>query len=177
MGAEQLFNGPIPGESLTRSPSERGPYEMPPKFASTAEAMDYLLGVITSDNFIDNFAEIIKPDKAIFVDKLTAELVKEGFINGLWTVDTAMLLVEPLMALMIWAAAQLDATVSFSNDTGYEDRTGFDYVTDALIGDPNEIMIQQPEEGELEQEGLDEQPEIPEQPNAPVGASPLLGGL
>jgi len=167
MGPENLFSGPIPGQSLTRSPDQRAPYEMPPKFPDTAAAMDHLLLMVHNEKFIRNFATLVKKNKKMYLDKMVSAILQQGFVHGMWTVDTAMLLIEPLLCLLVWAAAQQDATVSFSTDTGYEDRTGFDYVTDALVGDPNEVAIGKPTDKEVI-----ETKEVVE----PSQQSPLVGG-
>lgn len=178
MGPENLFTGPIPGQSLTRSPDQRAPYEMPPKFASSTAALDHLLLMITDRTFIKNLAILLRQNKKLKIDRMASAILQQGFVNGMWTVDTAMLLIEPLLCLMVWAAAQQDASVTFSNDTGYEDRTGFDYVSGALGGDPDEVMNDRPvsDTDVLEEKhGAEQAPEAPAQAAAPQ--SPLVGGI
>jgi len=172
MGPEGLFTGPIPGQSLTRSPDQRAPYEMPPKFAKTADALDHLLLMVTDKKFIKNFAILLRKNKKLKLDKMVSAILQQGFVNGMWTVDTAMLLIEPLLCLMVWAAAQQDASVTFSTDTGYEDRTGFDYVTNALVGDPNVIANDMSASNE---EVLDEKSQGITDDATPAPQSPLLG--
>lgn len=185
MPQNPLTNAPIPGQSLTRSPDQKGPWEMPPKFPNTMEAMDHLLGVVSNRKFMKNYARLVAKDKKLFVDRLASSMLQEGFINGMWTVDTMMLLIEPLIALLVWAAAQLDATVSFSNDTGFEDRSGFDYSDDAIMQTLNpENAIEQPPEEDVQdaQAELSEQQgtEAPVNPNVAAPSqgpsSPLVGG-
>lgn len=172
MGPEQLFTGPIPGQSLTRSPDQRGPYEQPPKFARAEDALDHLLLMVTDKKFIKNYAFLLRKNKQLKLDKMVSAVLQQGFVHGLWTVDVAMLLVEPLLCLMVWAAAQQDASVTFSTDTGYEDRTGFDYVTNALVGDPNVIANDMPATNE---ELLDEKAKGVTDDSTPAPQSPLLG--
>lgn len=181
--AENLFNAPIPGQSLTRSPDQRGPYEQPPKFADTEQALDHLLAMVMDKDFIKNFGTLVSKNRKLYIDKMASAILQKGFVNGMWTVDTMMLLVEPLICLLVWAAAQQDATVTFSTDTGYEDRTGFDYVTDALVGDPQEVAI--PHETDKEairakqataKESAEGHREAPREAVAQPSQSPLVGG-
>lgn len=180
MKPEQLFNAPVPGQSLTRSPEAKGPWEMPPKLTTPEEAMDHMLGVIMSKKFAQNLATLLRKDKKAHIDKIASQMVQEGFIGGLWTVDIAMLIIEPVLCMLVFAAAQLDASVSFSTDSGYEDRTGFDYLTDAVMDADPEVNANMgiPAEEISETKGAVEEsqptPEVPAQPPAPI--SPLIGG-
>lgn len=181
MSAQGLFSGPIPGQSLTRSPDQKAPFELPPKFADTDAALDHLLMMVMDKKFIKNFSVLVKKNKKLFVDKMASAILQKGFVHGMWTVDTMMLLVEPLICLLVWAAAQLDATVSFSTDTGYEDRTGFDFVTDALLGSPNDQMITHETSDDVVATKQTAVAEAEQQPTeAPrqeaAMASPLVGG-
>lgn len=170
--ATNLFDAPIPGQSLTTDPDSAGPWEMPPKFNNTNQALDHLFKVVTSQTFIRNYTTVLEEDKKCYIDQLAVHMLSEGFINGFWTVDVMMLLVEPLIIMLVWAAAQLHKNASFSNDTGYEDRTGFEELA-GLVAD-DEIA-----------EGPSETPEEPAEDQAPaqspltanVPQSPLTGGM
>lgn len=172
MEAEAIFNGPIPGQSLTQDPNSRGPWEMPPKFSTPNQAMDHLFKVVTSKQFIKSYDTLLSEDKRFFTDELASQMLMEGFMNGLWTPDMMLLLIEPLIVMMVWAAAQLDRSPTFSNDTGYEDRTGFEEILGLV--DDEEIP-----------EGPVDVPEEPEEPDAPeespltsnIPKSPLTGGM
>lgn len=178
MAAEQIFNAPIPGQSLTQDPNMRGPWEMPPKFSSANQAIDHLFSVVTSEKFITNYDKLMSEDKKFYVDRLATSMLEEGFINGLWSVDVMLMLVEPLIIQLVWAAAQLDRSPSFSNDTGYEDRTGFEDVTQMVLEGAEVPTAPQetPEEAQME---APEQPEIPPQlaQVAQNKQSPLVGGM
>lgn len=183
MTPDKLFNAPVPGQSLTRSPEAKGPWEQPPKFVTTEEALDHLFGVVMSKGFAQNLAKIVSRDKKAFIDRIASAMLQEGFINGLWTVDVLMLLVEPLIVLLVYAASLLDATVSFSTDSGYEDRTGFDYLTDAVLGQPADDAMIPKETNEQKLDaamnaGDNQGTDAPTAPN-PVAPqqSPLVGGV
>lgn len=163
-----IFNGPVPGQSLTQDPDMRAPYEQPPKFNTPNQALDHLFNVVTSEGFVDAYDTLLREDKRFYTDELVVNMLTEGVINGLWTPDVMMLLVEPLTIMMVWVASQLNRSPSFSNDTGYEDRTGFE----ELVGMVDEVEPEAPEEA----------PELtPEEPTSPLTAnipqSPLTGGM
>jgi hypothetical protein len=172
MKAEGIFSGPIPGQSLTADPSSPAPHELPPKFTTVNQASDYLYNIVTDKKFIKNYATLLQEDKKFYVDALVYNMLSEGFINGLWTVDLMVLLVEPLTILMIWVAGLLDKSPSFTTDTGYEDRTGYEELMSALDA---EEVVEEPEEV------VEEAPVEPEAPTSPltnqVPPSPLTGGL
>lgn len=174
-GSETVFNAPIPGQSLTQDPGSRGPWEMPPKFTTTNQALDHLFNVVTSKNFIQSYGELLMEDKKFYTDELAAGILSEGFINGLWTTDTMMLLMEPLIILMVWAAAQLDKSPSFSTDTGFEDRTGFEALTDIVVEDIPEEPPVEPEE--VPEEPTEPTPPIVSQLEGGQQTSPLVGGM
>lgn len=167
----QVFNGPIPGQSLTQDPTSRGPWEMPPQMNTANQAIDHLFNTVTSPKFIAAYDELLREDKRFYVDELVVGMLSEGFLNGLWTVDMMVLLVEPLTVLMVWSAAQLDKSPSFSGDTGVEDRTGFEELTEIMLEDAPEIVPEEPTE-------VPEEPTIPveENPAATAPQSPLVTG-
>lgn len=171
MSAEQIFNGPIPGQSLTQDPEMRGPWEMPPKFNTPNQAIDHLFKVVTSRGFIKHLDNLLSEDKKFYIDEIASGMLSEGFMQGLWTVDVMMLLVEPLITLLIWDAAQLNLSPSFSNDTGYEDRTGFEDLTRDLV--ESDEVPEAPEETLEEPEAT--RATSPLTSNIP--SSPLTGGL
>ena len=178
MQPEDLFNAPIPGQSLTQDPNSRGPWEMPPKFNSVNAATDHLFKTIMSPSFIDALSTIASEDKKFYVDELVAAILSEGFLNGLWTVDAMLLLVDPLTAMLVWAYSHLDASPTFSTDTGYEDRTGFEDLVSEALGDTDTPTAPT---------ATQEIPEDPQETQGPTGAqspltsnvpqSPLTGGL
>lgn len=183
---DQLFNAPVPGQSLTDDPSSRKPWEMPPRFTSTGKALDHLFQAVTDKKFMGSFNKLMKEDRMFFVDRIAAQMLQEGFLHGLWTVDMMVTLVEPLIVMLVWLASTMDLVVSFSTDNGSEDRTGFEDVFEGLVGfDEAAQETQETADGaDVSQEG--EQPvpaeaaPAPQMPPAAAPAapqSPLVGGM
>lgn len=175
MAQPNYFNAPIPGQSLTQDPSSAGPWERPPKFNTVNQALDHMFQVCTSKGFINNYNKLLMEDKKFYVDELVSGMLSDGFIKGLWTVDVMSLMVEPLLILMVWVAAQLDQSPSFSTDTGYEDRTGFD----ELVGMVTEDDVTQFQEGSQDEQDLTEgtQDNQPQSPLVAGNQSPLVSGV
>ncbi len=173
MQPTDLFNAPVPGQSLTRSKENKMPMELPPKLTTLEEALDHMFGVIMSKQFGKHLATLVVKDKKAHIDRIASQMVQQGILGGLYSVDVAMLLVEPVLCMLIFAAAQLDATVSFSTDTGYEDRTGFDYLTDAVMKqDPDDtVQLGVPDSEKEEAQAEQGEAKVPQSPT-----SPLIGG-
>lgn len=169
MAQPNYFNAPIPGQSLTQDPAAGGPWEQPPKFTTVNQALDHMYQVCTTKGFINKYDTLLREDKKFYVDELVVGMLQEGFINGLWTVDVMMLMVEPMIGLMVWVAAQLDRSPSFSGDTGYEDRTGFEELEGMVV---NDDLFQDTAPAELPQE----QQAAPESPLVQGNQSPLVTG-
>ena len=176
---DQLFNAPIPGQSLTEDPSSRKPWEMPPKFPEIGGALDHLYNTVTGKKFMRAFNKLIKEDKKFFIDRLASQMLQEGFLHGMWTVDMMLSLVEPLMTMLVWLASTMELPVSFSTDTGAEDRSGFEDIFGDLVGFNEGADV-----AEAEAEGSPVEPEILQEPvqQAAVALaapqqSPLVGGM
>lgn len=169
MQPTDILKGPIPGQSLTDSPDMASPWEQAPKFNTANQALDHLFDTVTKKSFIDSYDTLLKEDKRFYVDSLVSNMLVEGFVNGLWTVDVMMLLVEPLLVIMVWAAAQLRRSPSFSNDSGYEDRTGFEELTGMMVEEADEAEVE-PTEAPTEEEPLSPL-------TSDIPASPLTEGM
>ena len=182
---DQLFNAPIPGQSLTDDPNARKPWEMPPQYATSGKALDHLFKTVTNKKFMQAFHKLIKEDKKFYVDTIACQMLQEGFLHGLWTVDLMLTLIEPLIITLVWLASTMDLSVSFSTDNGSEDRTGFEDIFGELVGfDAASEQAQAESEGtDVTAEGQAEaQPAQTPEPRAaqiPQAApqSPLVGGM
>ncbi|WFZ78503.1 hypothetical protein MQM1_020 [Aeromonas phage vB_AsaP_MQM1] len=182
---DQLFSAPIPGQSLTEAPDSRRPWELPPKFNTSGQALDHLFNTIIGKKFQRNFHKLMKEDKQFFVDRIAAQMLQEGFLNGLWTVDLMLVMVEPLIIMLVWLSSTMDLTVSFSTDNGSEDRTGFEGIFEAMMGGPvgfddaaqaTEDAAQGPDAASQGAGQPAEQPQAT--PSAQQGmVSPLVGGM
>ena len=102
-GLDPFQTIPIPGQSLTRAPGTY-PFERPPQFVDPEEAFQALLRSMTRERSAEellNLLEIGVPVKAI-----VQTILQGGFMEGKWTVDVALLLSQPLTALIFRMARE-----------------------------------------------------------------------
>jgi hypothetical protein len=102
-GELDMWSAPIPGQSLTREPGSY-PFERPPQFTDPEDAFTALLKALTQERAaiqLMNMLEIGVPVKAI-----VQTILQGGFMEGKWSVDVALLLSQPLTALILRMARE-----------------------------------------------------------------------
>ena len=98
-----IFDAPIPGQSLTDEPGNY-PWEHPPQTASIEEATDYVYESIMKEKNMERMFTLLR--MGIPIEALVKVITFSGFIQGKWTVDVAKLL-EPIVAMMLTGEAAL----------------------------------------------------------------------
>jgi len=98
-----VFDAPIPGQSLTDEPGNYA-WEHPPQTASIEEATDYVYESIMKEKNMERMFTLLR--MGIPIEALVKVITFSGFIQGKWTVDVAKLL-EPIVAMMLTGEAQL----------------------------------------------------------------------
>ena len=98
-----IFDAPIPGQSLTDEPGNY-PWEHAPQTASIEEATDYVYESIMRKENMERMFTLLR--MGIPVEALVKVITFSGFLEGKWTVDVAKLL-EPIVAMMITGEASL----------------------------------------------------------------------
>jgi hypothetical protein len=89
----EMFNGPIPGESLTQPPGNT-PWEKPPKYAKVEEALSFYMDKFEDPQKLEDFLFLLSNDAPL--DLMVDNLLGMGEMNGLHTADTS-LLVGPIL--------------------------------------------------------------------------------
>jgi len=92
------FGAPIPGQSLT-TPPKNMPYEKPPQFTKVEDAMNYLMGQLTDQQFMPQLLQMMEAKMPI--EAIARTLLFTGFASGKWTVDMVLLMYKPLMLLLM----------------------------------------------------------------------------
>tara|TARA_R110000803_G_scaffold95916_1_gene163999 strand:+ start:231 stop:737 length:507 start_codon:yes stop_codon:yes gene_type:complete len=92
-----MFEAPIPGESLTTEPGGR-PWEQPPQFTTVEEAIDHYVTQMSSDEFYDQLVEVL--EMGVPVVTLVDIIQTSGMMNGKHTVDVGIL-ISPVLIEMI----------------------------------------------------------------------------
>lgn len=107
-----MFNAPIPGQSLTTQPKSR-PWEKPPKTTNIDKAMATVLQSVTQKSAAKgllNYMELGFP-----IESLSQTLLMTYVMKGEFTVDVAMLLMEPTCMLLAKMAKQVGIEPVFSS--------------------------------------------------------------
>ena len=126
------FGAPVPGQSLTNSPSQKYPWEQAPEYTNVTQAQMYLFEKLTEKEVYLSVTDAIS--EGIPIDILTRTILFDGYSRGLWDADLMLLLIEPT-AVILMALAE---------------RTGLDYVIED--GDQDEY---DEEDVEAQKKGFD----------------------
>ena len=112
------FGAPIPGESLTSSPTKRMPWERPPQFTNITDAVKYLYERLTIDTNLSDIIDMLR--KGITVEEVSRVILTAGFSEGKWNNDLLLLLIEPLMYLLYFLSVQSGVDPIFYQEEDYD---------------------------------------------------------
>jgi hypothetical protein len=90
---EQMFSGPIPGESLTREPGN-APWEQPPQLDKVEDVMGFYMDRFERDEVLEGLLDIL--DKGMAVEHFVDTTLLYGEMEGKHSVD-ASVIVAPLL--------------------------------------------------------------------------------
>jgi hypothetical protein len=113
--AKDPFDRPVPGQSLTGEVGKH-PWENPPQMTNLDQALMFILEKLRSDKKTQKgYDQLITLGMPI--ESMVNTIAFGGFVEGLWTVDTAELLKPPLMgALFMYAQEKGLPLVMYNND-------------------------------------------------------------
>lgn len=100
---EVLFEGSTPGESLTKDPNERYPWEGQPRYTSVKEAREKIFLQLLEPERLRSLQQLLS--NQVPVNAIAITLLKEGFQSGAINPDMMLNLLEPVM-VMITAIAE-----------------------------------------------------------------------
>ena len=116
---EVLFEGPTPGQSLTKDPDERYPWEGPPKYTSLKDAREQIfLNMLEPEN-LKNIQQLMLND--LSVNTIAQVILKDGFEKGAWNPDLMLQLLEPTMYMLLAVAERSGIEVEVESDIEPED--------------------------------------------------------
>ena len=110
MGDARPPDAPIPGQSLTQSPESPLPYERPPQFTSEDEASHAIFMAMTEKEELGKVLQML--DAGVPVSTMAQSIIMFGASEGKWSMDLALLLLEPTMAILAGVGSQ--AGINFS---------------------------------------------------------------
>ena len=88
---ENIFDSPIPGESLTKTPGNAA-WENPPQYVNVDEASEYIWEKLHEEKFLDQVVSFLSND--VPIEAIARMILFGGFVEGKWTPDVAILLSE-----------------------------------------------------------------------------------
>ncbi len=96
--AEELFDAPIPGMSLTHELGAR-PWQTPAQFPTVDEAIEYYMASMTSEEFMEQLIDVL--EMGVPVTSIANSMQLSNVMEGKHTVDVGMLVVPLLMELIM----------------------------------------------------------------------------
>ena len=88
---ENIFDTPVPGESLTKTPGNAA-WENPPQYVNVDEASEYIWEKLHEEKFLDKVVSFLAND--VPIEAIARMILFGGFVEGKWTPDVAILLSE-----------------------------------------------------------------------------------
>lgn len=96
------FDGPIPGQSLTREPGSAA-WERPSKYSDPLDAFEMYMEQLADEDVLDNVMDMI--DIGIPISVVSATMLGMGVMEGMHTVDVKLLL-NPLLMTQLKTLAE-----------------------------------------------------------------------
>ena len=102
--AQDPFDHPIPGQSLTEEPGKHV-FEKPPEITDVDDAVEYVVGKISENpEAIEKFEKLMMTGMPI--ESIVNTISFSGFAEGKWNPDIAELMKPPLSAFFIILARE-----------------------------------------------------------------------
>jgi hypothetical protein len=158
--ATALMNKSVPGQSLTRNPDSRAPYESAPASTELSEVTQILFGILTRDETMQSLADTASQGSGVDIDTMAGIVLHEAFSNGKITPDLAILAVEPCIEILMFISSLLDIPVKFSSDDVETDWQGVMRVASKQaknVGASSPATLQE----WLAQNDIEDEPEVP----------------
>ena len=97
------FDAPMPGESLTAEPGAMQ-YERPPDLNTDDEVMDFLFEKVSREDTYVTLMRMI--DVGLPIVTIADQVLLSGASAGKWSLDVAMLTMEPLVLMLATLATR-----------------------------------------------------------------------
>ena len=105
---------PLPGQSLTDDPEDRGDWENPPEFTSVEKASEYLFDYIIEDERYEGFMDSL--ENGFTIMELSQIILFDGFRKGKWNPDLMLLLIEPTAYMLMGLAERVNIDYDVDED-------------------------------------------------------------
>mgnify|MGYP005995850973 FL=1 len=100
----------IPGQSLTNSPEQPYNWERPAEYTNPREAMLYVFETLTVPDTTANV--LLSISNGVGVVDIASITLYSGFLEGKWSPDLMLLLMEPTMYMIMALAEKADIPYS-----------------------------------------------------------------
>jgi|TARA_R110001592_G_scaffold179856_1_gene421803 hypothetical protein len=100
-----LFNAPIPGQSLTAEPGAR-PWQQPSQFPTVEEAFEFYVKRITDPDINDSLFDALEMGTP--VTAIAEIIVQSGVMEGKHTIDVSIQILPVLMELIAYLAEEME---------------------------------------------------------------------
>jgi hypothetical protein len=111
---------PIPGQSLTNAPDQPYNWEKPSEYTNPKEAMLYVFETLTVPETTENL--LISLKNGVGVIDIASITLYSGFLEGKWSPDLMLLLMEPTMYMIMALAEKADINYSLeAGDDGVQE--------------------------------------------------------
>jgi hypothetical protein len=100
----------IPGQSLTNSPDQSYNWEKPTEYTNPKEAMLYVFETLTVPETTAN--TLLSISNGVGVVDIASIVLYSGFLEGKWSPDLMLLLMEPTMYMIMALAEKADIPYS-----------------------------------------------------------------
>jgi len=111
------FDAPIPGQSLTAPLGDR-PWQRPPRFAKADDALAFYVERITTPRAANQMFDVL--EMGVPIASLVDAMQLSGVMEGLHTVDVAVLVNPILVELMEGLAKNADVSYKVGDTDGEE---------------------------------------------------------
>jgi len=158
----QNFDAPIPGQSLTHELGAR-PWQNPPQYSTLEEAVEFYVPRLANKNFVGRMIDIL--ERGVPITALAETMTLGGVMQGLHTIDVAVLLNPIIVEFMEGAAKQAginyvlggtdgeDGPAAFLLSKAMEDMRGSDIFDDDEPEEMEQPVSEEPTVGLMSRRG------------------------
>jgi hypothetical protein len=175
---QQLFDAPIPGQSLTKKLGS-SPLESPPQYVDLDKAAEDIWTSIQSPESAIKIKTMLKAGAP--AEAIAKSITQGGVLEGKWTPDLKMLL-EPIVIAQVATVGELQDIPKENIKIFWEDESLPEFlarvggpITSAPSMEELKVLGEQLERGEIEIEGLEPTPVPQEKPFRGILANDLGG--
>ena len=133
-----MFEGAIPGQSMTASPDSKMPWDGPREYAGIREATEAVFLDLLEEDNLRSIVELLQ--NGIPVSEITSVLLMTGYSKGKYNPDLLLMLIEPVM-YMIMAIADRFGIENVKIYQGEEEEDALSYEEEISPEDLDDVKM------------------------------------